>query len=343
MVTAFTPRTTPWEIEVSDFPIGGPAEDKARFLLRYAVLAPSGHNTQPWKFAVRDSDVLVFRDPTRRLPQADPDDRELVMSLGAAVMNLRVAAAQYGLSSRVEAAGDDDLVARVHLEQTGAGDPELAVMFPALAARRTWRLPMMGDVLASEDRAALSVVTDLGEAALRLIVDGPERRALEELIDQGDLNRMSDKAFRRELSQWMRPAGTHATDGMAGDALGLRGLASDIAPWTTRTFDMGKHVAEADVALAKDSAGLAVVLSDDTRTGLLDAGQLMERFVLTAALHDVAYSFFNLPVEVPALREAMRTLLGARMWPQLLLRFGYPVAEDLRPSARRPLKDVLMS
>ena len=47
----------PWKISEGDFPRSGDAEEKLRFLLNYAVLAPSGHNTQPWLFKVRNGEV----------------------------------------------------------------------------------------------------------------------------------------------------------------------------------------------------------------------------------------------------------------------------------------------
>lgn len=36
-----------WKIRSDDFPKAGGIKDQKRFLLNYAVLAPSGHNSQP--------------------------------------------------------------------------------------------------------------------------------------------------------------------------------------------------------------------------------------------------------------------------------------------------------
>ena len=64
-----------------------------RRLLEAAVQAPSSHNTQPWLFRVEDGAVHLLADRTRALPVNDPDDRELTISCGCALLNLRVAAA----------------------------------------------------------------------------------------------------------------------------------------------------------------------------------------------------------------------------------------------------------
>ena len=83
----FEPRVTPWQLEESDFYELESDREQIEFLLRYAVLAPSSHNTQPWMFGIVEDGVRVFADYSRRLMVSDPDDRELLMSVGAAITN----------------------------------------------------------------------------------------------------------------------------------------------------------------------------------------------------------------------------------------------------------------
>lgn len=54
------------------------------FLVSEAVKAPSGHNTQPWRFRQSESAVEIHPDFDRRLPVVDPHDRELFVSWGCA-------------------------------------------------------------------------------------------------------------------------------------------------------------------------------------------------------------------------------------------------------------------
>jgi hypothetical protein len=55
-----TSPLTAWHISESDFPQQGTPAKQLQFLIKYAVLAPSGHNTQPWLFnhEERPSDAL---------------------------------------------------------------------------------------------------------------------------------------------------------------------------------------------------------------------------------------------------------------------------------------------
>ncbi len=73
-----------WQTEEGSFPTDGSSEDQLRFLIRYGILAPSGHNTQLWNFKVEQTAVSVYADQTRALSVVDPDDRELTVSCRAA-------------------------------------------------------------------------------------------------------------------------------------------------------------------------------------------------------------------------------------------------------------------
>ena len=106
-----------WNIKESDFPINSSSEEKLTFLLNYAILAPSSHNSQPWKFNVTNDEILVFADKSRWLQVADADQRELYISLGCALENLIIAADHFGYNCSVAYfPGEKDLVAKVVLQ-----------------------------------------------------------------------------------------------------------------------------------------------------------------------------------------------------------------------------------
>src|SRR6266487_797924 len=92
----FDLRANPWTVSEADFPVTGPPTEQLQFLLSYAVLAPSEYNTQPWLFNVTNRTAQLYADRSRRLPRLDPDDRELVISCGAALLNLRLAPTHFG-------------------------------------------------------------------------------------------------------------------------------------------------------------------------------------------------------------------------------------------------------
>src|SRR5690606_33728187 len=110
--------SNPWHVSEAGFPRQGSSLEQLRYLLNYAVVAPSGHNTQPWLFRSIGDGVELFADRTRALPIVDPEDRELTISCGAALCQLRLAIAHFGFADVVELfpdAAQDCLLARVAL------------------------------------------------------------------------------------------------------------------------------------------------------------------------------------------------------------------------------------
>lgn len=86
-----------WAVPEKEFQMKVRWSDRLQFLSRYAILAPSSHNTQPWKFRVVDGQIEVFMDEERWLRVADDDQRELPLSIGCALENLLIAAEHFGL------------------------------------------------------------------------------------------------------------------------------------------------------------------------------------------------------------------------------------------------------
>jgi hypothetical protein len=107
-----------WSISSTQFPTTGTPAEKLHFLVGYAVLAPSGHNTQPWLFGLSQEALCLYTDRTRALPAVDPEDRELTISGGAALGTLRIALHHFGYAGQVErfpTPQDPDLLARICL------------------------------------------------------------------------------------------------------------------------------------------------------------------------------------------------------------------------------------
>lgn len=141
----YNPLATPYEVDSISFPRSGSFADQCLHLLRYAIPAPSVRNTQPWKFRLTDAGIAVFADYTRRLHVADPDNRELLMSVGAAITNLRVAAPHFSFAAEVEyntGSARELPVAFVKLEQrevSRASTAYLDSLFPMITKRHTNR------------------------------------------------------------------------------------------------------------------------------------------------------------------------------------------------------------
>src|SRR3989344_1768882 len=90
-----------WEVRPDDFYDQKTVSDQLRFLVQFAVLAPSSHNSQPWKFEVKEHQITIRPDMRRALPKSDINNRQLFISLGCALENILIAADYYGFATQV--------------------------------------------------------------------------------------------------------------------------------------------------------------------------------------------------------------------------------------------------
>lgn len=322
-----------------------PAAERFRDLVRSAILAPSSHNSQPWIFHVplNCAFVELYADRTRALPVVDPDDRELVMSCGSALYNLRLAARNAGFTDLVELlpdAADRDLIARLRLGAPYAPTPEEAALFAAVPRRRTNRRAFVARPVPAGVLDALRLAAASEGAVVTVLATPEERERAADFIAAADRQQGSDRAFRRELAAWLHPNRAHTHDGMPGHAFGLGDWSSYLGPLVVRTFDWGDGRAARDRELAIGSPVMALLWTvTDTPTAWIDAGQALQRVLLRACVDGVSASFLNQPAEIPALRAALQDAFGIAGHVQSVLRLGY--GPQVEPMPRRPVGEVM--
>lgn len=305
-------------------------------LLATAVRAPSSHNTQPWRFRIESGGVSIHADRQRRLPVNDPDDRELHISCGCALMNLRVAAAASGQGYRLETFPDGDgssCLARL-VWQDDAPDADEAGLAGATERRRTCRQRFAPSAVSRDVIDALWAMAEAEGARMDVVEPGERRRAVARLIEEGDAIQWRNPRWRRELAAWIRSKGR-------GDGLATPALVVPFARAAVRALNMGGRVGAHDRQLAEDAPCLLVLSTDgDERGDWLRAGQALERVLLAACELGLQTSYLNQPVQVETLRPRLRETLGTTGHPQIVLRLGYP-SGDLPVTPRRPLTEVI--
>ncbi|MEO6486592.1 MAG: hypothetical protein ABIO78_01475 [Thermoanaerobaculia bacterium] len=341
-MTAREPRV--WDFDDDDFYEIEVRRDQIEFLLRYAVLAPSTHNSQPWSFRIEPEGVAIFPDESRALPVADSEQRELFMSLGAAIANLRVAAAHFGSSSTLAfpaCPAEGEWSAFVSLTETCAPDMRLASLFDAIRRRRTNRRSFSAQPIEPD---ALAPILDCVEefADVFSVVFAHDQTRMADLVAFADKVQMQDDQYRAELSHWTRSQADAANDGLLAESIGFPRAVAGAAPFILRHVDLGALQAYRDHDLAASAACLIVVSAFDDRVSLVNAGESLELLLLTITRSGLQYSFLNAPVQLPDMRERVATVTGARRPPQLILRIG-PGQPIVHPTPRRPIHEVVQA
>lgn len=318
-------------------------------LVADATTAPSMHNAQPWKFRFhRARRVFDLRaDPERTIPRADPTGRALHLGCGAALFNLRVAAAHAGWQPQaalLPEPADPDLLATVHLAEPDHGpddgpDHALAGLYPVLRRRHTSRYPFAERNLPEEVRNALREAAER-EGAQLVFPAVWHVDALLDLVHDAEERDARDPTRFEDIERWTR-LGTAdsdtATDGLPEYALGPR-KRDGKAP--VRDF-AGRHpVADRGTTTFEHSPHLALLgTTGDSRSDWLRAGQAMERVLLVATRNELATSLSSHSLEWADLRQLTRDPQSTMGSVQMVLRLGYGPAGPATP--RRPVREVL--
>lgn len=308
-------------------------------LIRYAVLAPSGHNTQPWHFAISDQTISISPDPSRATPVVDPDDHHLYVSLGCAAETLRIAAESTGWPGEVEVT--ESGVVRYRCAK-GAARP--SPLLAAIPRRQSTRADYDGRPVPASDFLALERAAAIPGVALVLINERPRIDQIRDLVIAGNSAQIASPAFVAELKQWLRFNPRHALEKRDGLFAASNGSPTLPEALGRHAFDLFFTAAMENPKYARQidtSAGIAVFTGDrEDKEHWVSVGRACQRFALTATHLGLRTSFINQPVEVARLRPELAKLVGAPgRRPDLVIRFGY--GPELPFALRRPIHAVL--
>jgi hypothetical protein len=311
-------------------------------VVRAAAFAPSVLNTQPWEFVVSESTIDLRRRRDVSLPRLDPDNRELTISCGAALLNLRVAVAAAGWEPDVAILPDRDdpaLIATVGLGEASSRGHVVRHLMDAIPRRRSSRTPFIDEPLAPEvvgtlERAAAT------EGALLRFVPGSAVPAVRRLVELADRAQRRDVGVGTDIDAWVRRP-TGSVDGMPDSALGPR----DREPsGTVRDFARGADVPMRGRTTFEPHPTLAILATDgDDPREWIRAGQALERVWLEATAEDLSVSLLTQPLELPNLRWLCGSLVGEPshgIRAQAVLRIGIALHKTPH-TPRRPTETVI--
>lgn len=332
-----------WNVREADFPIAGTTSDQLQFLLKYAVLAPSGPNTQPWKFSIKDNEISLIADFSRALPSLDPTNRTLYLSHGCVLANLLIAAEHFGFECDMKYLPEGitgDRTAAIRLSRKAAS-PRFPDLFREITRRHTNRKSFETRAVEEEKLQRLKAFADKEGTRLDIMISDAGKMEMAELLARSQKMQLGNKASRKELAAWIRPNNSPQLDGLPGYSFGYSDFESFFGSFIFGAFDMSSSRARVETANMKTSPAVAVLSTEsDDKLTWIKAGIVFETLFLMATQMEVRFDLFSQPIAIPELRTEMAGILKTK-YPQLLIRMGY--AEPARHTPRRPVEDVLIS
>jgi hypothetical protein len=298
--------------------------------------APSLHNSQPWRFRLRDGAIEVLADASRQLVVADRTGWAVRIACGAATFNARLALAMRGTPAQVAwrpSDTDPDVLARL---TPAAPRPPTYLerdLFAAIPRRHSNRRPFWPDPVPSDTRARLIDAARAEGCWLDLLVGMVPLSGFAQIARSADRVLRRDYGYQAEMAAWVHTDG--APDGVPVSAGGPIPEAHDLLP--QRSFGDRRRGPGRDF----EPEPLVAILGTDADRAVdhLVAGQALQRVLLTITDSGLTSSMISQPIEVPAARDQLRQSLRRTGTPQMALRIGY--GDPGRSAPRRDVDELL--
>jgi len=318
-------------------------KDELASLIHYAIQAPSGHNTQPWKFKIDENSIIIFPDYSRSLPVVDSDNHALFISLGCALENLVIAANYKGYKVNVEFNFNENgefIKVTFAANQTSNN----STLFDAIEKRQVTRNKYLEKQIPEPDLQKLVHATKQVGVDVKVLHKN-EFEEIFPLIEEGNLLQFSNKNFKHELMSWIRYNDKQAketNDGLRGVSMGYPSAPAWIGKLFFKLFDSPEKEAGAAVDMVKSSSLLLLfIASENNKENWINIGRSYQRTALVATALGISHAHVNMPCEEISVRKKLKEKFGfVNEEPLLLIRLGY--SEALPKSFRRPAEEVLI-
>jgi hypothetical protein len=315
-----------------------------REILYLASLAPSGHNTQPWLVKyVEPYHWIIGNDKSKWLPAVDPSQRETILSIGAFLQNLELAALHYGYTYQYDLlarTNQDENMIQIKLARGYAAKHDI----DKIKNRRTVRSGLLTDLLKKED--ATYLIND-DRDCFHFIERGSKAYSWlnEQTIAANRLQAYRDAA-QKEHAEWIRFSSKDAQQHL--DGLTIAGMEFEgISAWILRNFYSSKDVLrnkfrEQGIDKVRQqvsqSAGWMIITSKDNSVqSLLETGKRFQRMFLKVRDRNIAIHPMTQVLEEPQARAQVGGSIGIGDNIQFILRTGYVNDYPMPVSLRRPV------
>jgi len=316
-------------------------------LIKYAIKAPSGHNSQPWKFKLEKNSITIFPDYQRALPVADPDNHELFISLGCALENLVIAAGYFGYHAEVEMNMEDPFKESIRVVLTSGNNQNYDQLFKNIEIRQSTRSKYNKAIIPPADIEKLNEAGKQDQVLFLLYTEPGKIEPVIEITKRATVLKLSKKEFINELLQWIRfnkRAAKKAGDGLYSGSIGGPSGPKWLGKLFLNLIYDPKREGRMNVNLMKNSSGILIFIAKEkNKEAWVNLGRSFQRVALTATSLNINYAHVNSACEEISARIKLAEVLqlNPEEQPLLIIRIGYSAKQPY--SFRRPIEEVLIN
>lgn len=316
--------------------------ERIQFLASLACLAPSSHNTQPWKFRCTDRALTIVPDGDRALSFSDRARRQMYISIGCCAGAFEWAAQAYRLRFRRQIAGNNNdfhVVFDVDFESGALSSDAIDIdALELLSSRVTNRSPYSKQNIAPEHAVAMGQCASDSNTIFHLFQDEDAVRSVGNIAINSFKEAMSEILFRRELSDWLRNNLTRKTDGMPLFGMNIPTPVSLVVPHLLRHVDLSFIMVRDFEKLIRATPAFGVISSSSAGPfSWIEAGSIYFRIALYAAQHSLATNIIAAPIEIGNFSSQLSAALPSAGNPLVLFRIGEPKSGMKHSPRRRPV------
>jgi len=310
-----------WDINIDGYHKKRNALERVQFIAGFGLLAPSSHNSQPWKFSFTNNSIEILADMRRSLPASDQNNRQLFISLGCAAENIQVAANYYGFRLVIEYIPQG---MQIRLEEREKGNLSNDHLIFSVSERRTNRNVYLDRM---PDKAFLDLIQKFSTSEMRIdcISEKKQKDKIADVVIAAGITAMEDEGFRKELSQYVKPNITSSPKGMPCFGFGIPTPISLFAPLMMRFLNMNKITKAQDEKVLKEHTPSVLLIStrSDNAETWMKVGQRYERIALEAQRHGISAAPMAAAIQIGKFYKDLQKILNISLRPQFFCRLGY--------------------
>jgi len=323
-------------------------KDKIYQVLYYASLAPSSHNSQPWRAeAYGEDSILVFADTTRKLEVVDPSSRELYISIGAFIENLNLAAACYGYETdiKIHASREDSSAPVACITLTKSNIKMEDAILNEIKLRTTLRIPFDTKLIKLSDwKNLISVDTSNIHYLPATSAQGQYIRQKE---SEAYTQQARSKNAQNELAGWIRFSNKDVKekkDGLTTDGMGIKGIGGFMVRNFFKPEDSKKesfvNQGIDKTKLQTENCGGWIVITQPSSTieSWINTGRLYQAMHLKCRKINIGFHPMNQVIEEEGFENEANTQLGLNGKIMFVARIGYVKDYPAPVSVRRPIE-----
>ncbi len=266
-------------------------------ILDLARWAPSGDNTQPWRFEIQDkTHFLVHAHDTRDNCVYDLDGHASQTAVGALLETIAIAATAEGLAASFHRRQDaSETAPQIEVTLTESSEIETDPLYPYIRARVTQRRGFASTSLTNKQKQALEASVTPGYRVIW--VEGyPRKWQMAKLLFQNARIRLTiPEAYQvhKRVIEW---DAQYSIDRIPDQAVGLDPVALKLMRWAMKSWErvrmLNRYFAgtlmpriQLDLLPALQCGAHFVLISDkrlETIGDYLTGGRALQRFWLTA-------------------------------------------------------------